>query len=280
MTSSSDGPPPVQAALLAEHQRLLEEAVEVMNSAIPKAKPYGDQIFLMLASRVLQYGGALQVLCEAGHSGEAGPTARAMLSAGIELTYLGEDREGHSMAYVAEDHRVRLGRITEIEQEAQRAATERTKFFVPQQEIDAIRAELKRITAIEDQRLADWREGHNITATKGGQQDSKSWHGFAGEKELFRAMGWLRLYIGYYRLLSDETHVNANSLAGEVPALTGGANIGARFEDPIHVVKVSGEMVLQTVAQVNAAFGLGQEERIKTMNGRIGAALTTYNQQR
>ena len=42
----------------------------------------------------------------------------------------------------------------------------------PNKRFDAIRAESKRITAIEAQRLADWREGHNITATKGGQQDS------------------------------------------------------------------------------------------------------------
>ena len=47
----------------------------------------------------------------------------------------------------------------------------------------------------------------------------------------------------FYKVLSDESHINTNSLAGELAEqVAGGVAIGPKFGDPltIHVIKASG----------------------------------------
>src|ERR1700737_3420264 len=82
-----------ESKLYDAHEKLLRDAVELVDRA-RTVKTIGDRMILLLAGRVLQIGRAINRLCRAGHAGEAGPLARAAISACVILAYIAEDRDG------------------------------------------------------------------------------------------------------------------------------------------------------------------------------------------
>ncbi len=178
-------------------------------------------MILLLAGRVLQIGRAINRLCRAGHAGEAGPLARAAISACVILAYIAEDRDGRTIAYIEEDRRVRKKRIADIEREKQKAAGAGKEFFVSDKEMKAILATSAEVVAMEDAELA----ALGIPATKVG--DADTWTGLPNERDLFEKMNVLRWYMTFYKVFSDESDINANSLAGELAEqVTGTVGIG------------------------------------------------------
>jgi len=259
-----------ESKLYDAHERVLRDAVDLVDRARVPVKTIGDRMIMLLAGRVLQIGRAINRLCRAGHAGEAGPLARAAISACVILAYIAEDRDGRSIAYIEEDRRVRRKRIADLEREKQKAADAGKEFFVSDQEMEAIVARSAEVVAMEGQKLA----ALGIQATKLGNADT--WTGLANERDLFDQMNVLRWYVTFYKVFSDESHINANSLAGELgEQLTGTVAIGPKFGDPltIHVIKASAEAALQAIDQVIMAFNVPDAHKINQM---FGAAITDY----
>src|SRR6266851_3351957 len=226
------------------HEKLLRDLVTVVDRARPPVKTIGDRMILLLASRVLQIGRAVNRLCRPGHAGEAGPLARAAISACVILAYIAEDRDGRTIAYIEEDRKVRKKRIADLEREKQKAADAGRAFFVSDEELKATVARAAEVVAMEDAKLA----ALGIPATKLGEADT--WTGLPNERDLFEKMNVLRWYMTFYKVFSDETHINANSLAGELEEQVSGiVAIGPKFGDPltIHVIKASSEAALQAI---------------------------------
>jgi hypothetical protein len=196
-----------ESKLFDAHEKLLLDAVDLIDRARPPIKTIGDRMIMLLAGRVLQIGRAINLLCKAGHAGEAGPLARSAISACVILAYIAEDRDGRSIAYIEEDRRVRKKRIADIEGEKQKAADAGKEFFVSDEELQATLNRVAEVVAMEDAKLA----ALGIPATKLGNADT--WTGF-NERELFEKMNVLRWYMTFYKVFSDESHINANSLAG------------------------------------------------------------------
>ncbi len=265
--------PAPEAELHAAHDRLLRDAVDLLDRARPPIRTVGDRMILLLAGRVLQLGRALHLLCSQGYAGEAGPIARAMLSACVIVAYITEDRDGRTIAYIKEDHRVRIDRIEDLERERKKAIDSGKEFFVPDSEMQAIKAKLVEVEAMEAGKL----EALGITPTKLGT--AKTWTGLGTERERFDRMNALRWYLTFYKLFSDETHINANSLAGELAEqVTGTSSFGPKYGDvlTIHLIKASAETVLNALEQVSLAFTLKKEADVRALSGRIGAAITQY----
>lgn len=252
------------------HEKLLRDAVELVDRARPPVKTIGDRMILLLAGRVLQLGHAINRLCRAGHAGDAGPLARAAISACVILAYIAEDRDGRTIAYIEEDRRVRKKRIADIEREKQKAADDGKEFFVSDKEMKAIVEKAAEVVAMEDAKLA----ALGIPASKLGTADT--WTGLATERDLFEKMNVLRWYMTFYKVFSDESHINANSLAGELAEqMTGMVAIGPKFGDPltIHVIKASAEAALQAIDQVVISFDIPD---VQNLSRKMGAALTAY----
>jgi len=265
--------PPAEAALYAAHDQLLRDAVDLVDRARPPIKTVGDRMILLLPGRVLQLGRALHLLSTQGYAGEAGPLARAMLSACVILAYIAEDRDGRTIAYIKEDHRVRADRIEDLKRERKKALDAGQTFFVSESEMKAIEARRVEIEAMEARKL----DALGITPTKLGT--AKDWTGLGHERDRFNRMNALRWYLTFYKIFSDETHINANSLAGELAEqVTGISSFGPQYADPltIHVIKASSEAILNALEQVSIAFQLKKEADIRALSGRVGAAVTEY----
>jgi len=258
-----------ESKLYDAHEKLLRNAVELIDRA-RTVKTIGDRMILLLAGRVLQIGRAINRLCRAGHAGEAGPLARAAISACVILAYIAEDRDGRTVAYIEEDRKVRKKRIADLEREKQKAAEDGEDFFVSDKEMTTIVTKTAEVVAMEDAKLA----ALGIPASKLGTADT--WTGLANERDLFDRMKVLRWYMTFYKVFSDETHINANSLAGELAEqVTGIVAIGPKFGDPltIHVIKASSEAALQAIDQVVIAFDIPD---VQNLSRKMGAALTDY----
>jgi hypothetical protein len=271
-------PPQNQATLFGAHGELLDAATAWLNSAQPPIRTIGDRMLMALTSHIIQLGSAIQRLCETGHAGEAPPLARTMLSAGVILAYIGEDRDGRAIAYIQEDRQVRDAWIADVEREAKKAETAGKEFFVPKTERDYITAEQQRFTTMEDAKINAF-AARGFVATKAGSNPN-TWDGFNNERDRFEKMNGQRWYLAYYKKFSAEIHVSANVLAAILAeSYAGFASYGAKYQDPLHVLKVSAEVVLSALTQLDMVYGLKQDAPIRAMNSRIGAALTAFARQ-
>jgi uncharacterized protein DUF5677 len=272
------GPSTAQAALFAAHDRLLGDAVAWLDSTKAPLKGIGDRFLMMLAARILQLGTALQRLCEAGHAGQAQPTARAMVSACVILSYLIDDRDGRAAAYREAYRTERKKGIARIEQEMKKAATAGTEFFVKAEWLAEYKREDAQLTAVEDKAAATL-ANHGIVPTRLGTR-TDTFTGLNNEWELFERMDAVRWYLTYYKDFSDEVHVNANVLYAEmVEQLSGQSHVGAKFEDPLYLLGATTEMVLNTLEVIDRAFDLKQDAALKEIDARIGEALLDFARQ-
>src|SRR4029077_6554606 len=195
----------------------------------------GDRFLVMLAARIFQLGTAVQRLCEAGHAGEAHPIARSMVSACVILSYIVEDRDGRAAAYRETDRIQRKKRIADMRKEQAKAAQAETGFFISPERMAEYERQDAELTATED-RTSSVLARHGIVPTRRGPR-LDSFTGLNNERELFERMNALRWYLTYYKLFSDEIHVNTNALSAEMAEqLSGQSLVGAKFEDPFFVL--------------------------------------------
>ncbi len=238
-------------------------------------KGVGDRFLILLAARILQLGTAVQRLCEAGHAGEAQPTARAMVSACVILSYLIDDRNGRALAYRATYRTERRKRITRIEQEMTKAAAAGAEFFVKAEMLAEYKRQEAELTSVEDKALAILAEKGVVPTRLGARTDTFT--GLNNEWELFEKMNAVRWYLTYYKDFSDEVHVNANVLYTEmVEQLSGQNHIGAKFEDPLYLLVATAEMIVNTLELVDRAFNLKQDVALKEIDGHISDALRAF----
>jgi len=268
--------PPEQAALFAAHDRMLHEAVEWLDATHAPIKGIGSRMLMVLAARILQLGSALQRLCETGHAGEAAPIARAMVSACVTLVYIAEDRGNRAAAYMETDRLERKKRIRLIKEAGEAAKAKGTPPLYSDAELTAIEQKDVELSAIEDQKFAVLAK-HGVVPTRlGPRKDTISG---LNERDLFEAMNATYWYLAYYKLFSDEVHVSSNALSAElVEQLSGQSLVGAKFENPFHVLTASREMVFNTLEQIDHAFGLGQHDKLDAIDAPILKALLAFRE--
>jgi hypothetical protein len=266
--------PADQTELFAAHGRLLREAVDWLDSTHAPIKGIGSRILLLLAARILQLGAAVQRLCETGHVGEAAPTARAMVSACVTLVYIAEEPDNRAAAYLQTEQFKRKYRIARIHDEQAKAEAAGKRLIVSTEELAQIDLKDPELTAVEDQRLSLLAKNGVVPTRLGTRQDVVSG---LSESKLFDQMNAMHWYLSYYSLFSDEIHVSANTLYAElVEQLSGRSLVGAKFENPLHVLLASREMVINALEQIDEAFNLNQRDKLEAIDAPIRAALAAY----
>jgi hypothetical protein len=266
MTVSAD-----QQALFVVHHRMLREAVDWLDSTHAPLKGVGSRMLMLLASRIVQLGAAVQSLCEAGHAGEAAPTARAMISACVTLVYIAEEPDNRAAAYLQTEQFKRKYRIARIHEEQAKAEAAGKRLIVSTEELAQIDLKDPELTAIEDKRLVLLAKNGVVPTRLGARQDVVS--GLSDSK-LFDQMNAMHWYLSYYALFSDEIHVSANTLYMElVEQLSGQSLIGAKFENPLHILLASREMVINALEQIDRAFNLNQRDKLEAIDAPMRARL-------
>lgn len=253
---------------------MLHEAVDWIEGQNIKVKTVGCRMLIVLMARVLQLGSAVQSISESGHAGEAAPTARAMISACIALVYIAEDPEPRTAAYMETDRIVRKKRIADLSQEQKKAAAAGVDFLLSADDIADIDRHDAELTSLEDQKFALLAK-HGATPQRLGARTDT----FSGlnERDLFERMNALHWYLTYYKLFSDEIHVSANALSAElVEHLAGQSLIGAKYEDPFHVLLASRDMVMNGLEQIDRVFGLNHREQLAAIDAPIRDALAKF----
>lgn len=267
--------PADQRPLMGAHARILLESVAWLNDTNVEAKTFGDTFVVLLAKRVIQLGYALEQLCEDGYATEAAPIARTMMNGAINLVYLAEaEHDCRAAAYVAHERVTRKKRIQDILAQCQADRAANRPALLTDAQIAQMEADDQRLIADEDAKLAELAK-HGIVPKKRGNSPT-TWTGY-NERELYEAMKARSWYLSFYRLFSDQSHVSANALTGDLEeVLKGAALYGPKFADPQYVIRASHQAVLQVLFQWDRLYKTGKLDEAKAIDRRMLAAIAAY----
>lgn len=124
----------------------------------------------------------------------------------------------------------------------------------------------KRAGELEAQQVAEERKALEAQARAGTRPAKRLGdhpHGWSGLTDYamagrFQKAGWCDLFYGP---MSDQSHVNAAAIAGEISSLLqGDVTIGGRFDSPFLVVLAACETVSQAAEVIDRFFSLGTSE--------------------
>jgi uncharacterized protein DUF5677 len=253
--------------LLKAHADLLRKAHELLKANSKGVKGIGLSLSFALEMHLLQLGRGLQSLCETGYAEVAESTARAMLSAAVNLLAI----------LKADSDRVALQYLVYSVQRRRKYLSGLVKNnLLTQEQAGAYDAA---VGERDDAVLAQYKK-QGIEPLELGGDRKDTWSSLT-DRALFEYAGVLPWYEVHYVPLSDGAHASVSALAFELTAMSEGAIVtGPRWTDPILLVSTSVDVVGGTltafIPRLNADASNNawkiQTEAVEAMRNALKAA--------